>query len=97
MITFSSVLNMSRVCVGDSGSQAGGMSCSWANMRPERSLELSDMEMEAVTTVFRSFETGLREASIDTKVGRSKVYLKSRHRFETIWLRQSLTICPFLR
>ena len=55
---------MSRVCVGDTGS----MSCSWANMRPERSPELSDMEMEAVTTVFRSFETGLREASIDTKV-----------------------------
>ena len=55
---------MSRVCVGDSGN----MSCSWANMRTERSLELSDMEMEAVTTVFRSFETGLREASIDTKV-----------------------------
>ena len=55
---------MSRVCVGDSGN----MSCSWANQRTERSLELSDMEMEAVTTVFRSFETGLREASIDTKV-----------------------------
>ena len=72
MITFSSVLSMSRVCVGDSGSQAGGMSCSWANMRTERSLELSDMEMEAVTTVFRSFETGLREASIDTKVGRMR-------------------------
>ena len=29
--------------------------------------ELSNKEMEAVTTVFRSFETGLREASIDTK------------------------------
>ena len=55
---------MSRVCVGDSGN----MSCSWDNQRTERSLELSDMEMEAVTTVFRSFETGLREASIDTKV-----------------------------
>ena len=57
---------MSRVCVGDSGN----MSCSWDNQRTERSLELSDMEMEAVTTVFRSFETGLREASIDTKVGK---------------------------
>ena len=55
---------MSRVCVGDSGN----MSCSWDNQRTERSLELSDMEMEAVTTVFRNFETGLREASIDTKV-----------------------------
>ena len=29
--------------------------------------ELTNKEMEAVTTVFRSFETGLREASIDTK------------------------------
>ena len=56
---------MSRVCVGDSGN----MSCSWANQRTERSLELSDTEMEAVTTVFRSFETGLREACIDVKAG----------------------------
>ena len=97
MITFSSVLSMSRVCVGDSGSQAGGMSCSWANMRTERILELSDMEMEAVTTVFRSFETGLREASIDTKVGRGSSIKLSRHRFETIWLRQSFIICPLLQ
>ena len=29
---------------------------------------LTEREMEAVTTVFRSFETGLREATIYTKV-----------------------------
>ena len=29
---------------------------------------LTQTELQAVTTVFRNFETGLREASIDTKV-----------------------------
>ena len=50
---------MSRAGVGDSRVRGG--SPSWAP-------ELSSREMEAVTTVFRNFETGLREASIDTKV-----------------------------
>ena len=30
--------------------------------------ELSEMEMEAVTTVFRQYETGLREAAINARV-----------------------------
>ena len=37
---------------------------------------LSSKEMEAVTTVFRNFETGLREASIDTKVEDIRLGLK---------------------
>ena len=50
---------MSRAGVGDSRVRGGS---------PSWSPELSSREMEAVTTVFRNFETGLREASIDTKV-----------------------------
>ena len=61
------VFRMSRVCVGDSAGGTGNLS--WASKSRERAEELSDTELEAVTTVFRSFETGLREASIDTKVG----------------------------
>ena len=53
---------MSRAVVRDSRSRAGSPSPSWS---PDI---LSTTEMEAVTTVFRNFETGLREASIDTKV-----------------------------
>ena len=54
---------MSPAGVRDSGRVRGGSpSPSWS---PDY---LSHREMEAVTTVFRNFETGLREASIDTKV-----------------------------
>ena len=34
------------------------------NVEDPKLEELSEREMEAVTTVFRSFETGLREATI---------------------------------
>ena len=53
---------MSRAVVRDSRPRVGSPSPSWS---PDI---LSTKEMEAVTTVFRNFETGLREASIDTKV-----------------------------
>ena len=53
---------MSRAVVRDSRPRVGSPSPSWS---PDI---LSTTEMEAVTTVFRNFETGLREASIDTKV-----------------------------
>ena len=53
---------MSRAGVGDSRVRGESPSTSWS---PDL---LSSKEMEAVTTVFRNFETGLREASIDTKV-----------------------------
>ena len=32
--------------------------------------ELTEQELEVVTTVFRNYETGLREATIFPKVGR---------------------------
>ena len=38
------------------------------NMDPDPKDELSEMEMEAVTTVFRQYETGLREAAINARV-----------------------------
>ena len=53
---------MSRAVVSDSRPRLGSCSPSWSQDI------LSTTEMEAVTTVFRNFETGLREASIDTKV-----------------------------
>ena len=37
-------------------------------MDPDPKDELSEMEMEAVTTVFRQYETGLREAAINARV-----------------------------
>ena len=36
-------------------------------------LELTEQEMEVVTTVFRNYETGLREATIYPKVGNFNV------------------------
>ena len=40
----------------------------WKKIEPQQLEELTEKEMEAITTVFRSFETGLREATIYPKV-----------------------------
>ena len=40
--------------------------------------ELSEMEMEAVTTVFRQYETGLREAAINARVGDNSASIQSQ-------------------
>ena len=44
------------------------LNMSWKKVDEPKLEELSEREMEAVTTVFRSFETGLREATIYPKV-----------------------------
>ena len=44
------------------------LNMSWKKAEEPKLKELSEKEMEAVTIVFRSFETGLREATIYTKV-----------------------------
>ena len=44
------------------------LNMSWKKVEEPKLEELSEREMEAVTTVFRSFETGLREATIYPKV-----------------------------
>ena len=44
---------------------------------------LTQTELQAVTTVFRNFETGLREASIDTKVTHSNI-LYSENEFKIL-------------
>ena len=44
------------------------LNMSWKKADEPKLKELSEKEMEAVTIVFRSFETGLREATIYTKV-----------------------------
>ena len=71
---------MSKVGPG-LGDTAAGMSWTPASSRAKLAAketakmeELTEKEMEAVTTVFRSFETGLREASIDTKVGQLQLW-----------------------
>ena len=43
------------------------LNMSWKKVELPKLEELSEREMEAVTTVFRSFETGLREATIYPK------------------------------
>ena len=43
------------------------LNMSWKKVEEPKLEELSEREMEAVTTVFRSFETGLREATIYPK------------------------------
>ena len=62
---------MNKVGISDKSAGEASSSMSWAasSSSASRTLdsELSEKEMEAVTTVFRSFETGVREASIDTK------------------------------
>lgn len=65
-------MNRIGVVEGGLGQSSSGPAAamSWTadtSSKPKPETELSDKEMEAVTTVFRSFETGLREASIDTK------------------------------
>ena len=45
------------------------LNMSWKKPEEPKLEELSEKEMEAVTMVFRSFETGLREATIYSKVG----------------------------
>ena len=42
------------------------------NVEDPKLEDLSEREREAVTTVFRSFETGLREATIYSKVHRAE-------------------------
>ena len=44
------------------------LNMSWRKVEEPKLEELSEREMEAVTRVFRSFETGLREATIYPKV-----------------------------
>ena len=44
------------------------LNMSWKKPEEPKLEELSEKEMEAVTMVFRSFETGLREATIYSKV-----------------------------
>ena len=44
------------------------LNMSWKKVEDPKLEELSEKEMEAVTMVFRSFETGLREATIYAKV-----------------------------
>ena len=44
------------------------LNMSWKKVEEPKLEELSEKEMEAVTIVFRSFETGLREATIYAKV-----------------------------
>ena len=44
------------------------LNMSWKKVEEPKLEELSEKEMEAVTMVFRSFETGLREATIYAKV-----------------------------
>ena len=44
------------------------LNMSWRKTEEPRLEELSEKELEAVTMVFRSFETGLREATIYSKV-----------------------------
>ena len=48
----------------------------WNKPEEPKLEELSEKEIEAVTMVFRSFETGLREATIYAKVGEVIIYLK---------------------
>ena len=43
------------------------LNMSWKKQEEPKLEELSEKEMEAVTMVFRSFETGLREATIYSK------------------------------
>ena len=43
------------------------LNMSWRKQEEPKIEELSEKEMEAVTMVFRSFETGLREATIYSK------------------------------
>ena len=43
------------------------LNMSWKKVEEPKLEELSEREMEAVTRVFRSFETGLREATIYPK------------------------------
>ena len=45
------------------------LNMAWKKPEEPKLEELSEKELEAVTMVFRSFETGLREATIYSKVG----------------------------
>ena len=49
----------------------------WKKPEEPKLEELSEKEIEAVTMVFRSFETGLREATIYAKVGEVIIFFIS--------------------
>ena len=58
---------MSTVYDKETNKHLALLNMSWKKVEEPKLKELSDREMEAVTTVFRSFETGLREATIYPK------------------------------
>ena len=52
-------------------------------------LEFTESELEAVTMVFKQYETGLREACIDVKVGPIIFFCKNKY-FKSI----NVSFCP---
>ena len=58
---------MSKVSDKEVNKDLAVLNMSWKKAEEPKLEELSEREMEAVTTVFRSFETGLREATIYPK------------------------------
>ena len=58
---------MSKVSDKEVNKDLAVLNMSWKKVEEPKLEELSEREMEAVTTVFRSFETGLREATIYPK------------------------------
>ena len=58
---------MSKVSDKQTNKDLALLNMSWKKVEEPKLEELSEREMEAVTTVFRSFETGLREATIYPK------------------------------